>query len=401
MWNSNSILDSLRKLNDIKVIVKKNIFIVDYSNSDVSLIEINHLIKVISDYNIVDKVILSNSEEERKLELARYLKIPIKNFKTFLNWIGIWFTHIRSKELPDSVKTISTLILQPLCNQIRIVSQLENPFRLFIKDFIQYKPKTTFPELNQEIEQIQGLEIISIPISTVLHTLKHSSKAKERFYEMLDELNTINNKLNEDLSFIVETKLNMIEDDPGQILIITMLNNSEKIIEKEIEVYWLTLGSLILRNVSAGIIRLFFQKQTKKTTIHSYFEQSDVLKDKIQDLSKKQQKFVESCMSPDLTDAYKSFKDQLTFNAVSFLRVPELIQYNRTSILADRAKSAREEYFRNPTNKTLKKRSRTRENRYKELLARNIEKNLEFFQNPWNLTNIVSVKEIIQYELNK
>ena len=96
--------------------------------------------------------------------------------------------------------------------------------------------------------------------------------------------------------------------------------------------YWLTLGAILLRNISNALFRIDEIINLEPKSKEFYIQLKGKLKGKLQ-------KFIESCTNKDIIEAYKQYNNIIQDNLkTNFLRNYEFNMYNRGWLMKKRLK---------------------------------------------------------------
>ena len=210
---------------------------------------------------------------------------------------------------------IVNMIISEISSHIRIISGSDNPLRLII-DNIQHSADfdDSLPLFIALLEQHEWANLLnnssdalflkSVSVNTWLHILRHPTEAKKNLLKFLQFLSNIFGKFP-----FVFTEIPLVDPKGSFVLSLTYLDpmwfsDLNNLIEnddlEQITNYWLTFGSLILRNISYSLIR--FSNLSLEGFTHEDIIFYEYFKPKLT-------QFSESCFNPDLVDAFKLYNN--------------------------------------------------------------------------------------------
>ena len=309
----------------------------------------------------------SIESEPKTLQFEKFTILPRVTKELFFELLSQYYKFNTQDDLYQYRNLVNYLISE-ITSHIRIVSSPTNQLYLLIDglrhnlDFKELEPIFTNLLKEQEWANLfknssNSLFLKSISINTWLHVLRHPTEAKTNLIKLLQFLSTICGRF----PFII-TEIPLV--DPKGHFILSLTHIDQKIISdsnnfaeneelQEILSYWLTFGSLVLRNLSYALIR--FNNLSLDGFTHEDIAFYDYFKPKLN-------QFSESCFNPDLVNAFKSY-DNGRSKMIFSIRGHELYTYNRSSILEFHLKQAQQEFSRFPTKKILRKRVNRRSNK--------------------------------------
>jgi len=346
-----------RESSEIKFTIKINKLILEEKISK----SLKNLESFFKKYNF--KYSKDSSNSLLSLTIDKDLDIPSISFDTFLNLLRDYYSINKHEEISSLDKLIISII-SDIFSQIRIVADVESVLLNIIESIKRNIGRSEivnlFDKLISENKWKEFFENESstfpyhnVHINTWLHILRHPKNAK---IELLNFLDYLYSKKNDTIFSI--TELPVIDPKNSIILTITLLQKKTigdiQSFPEEVIAYWLTLSSMILRNISYALIH--FNSLTLQgfegleLSFYEYFK-------------KKLTQFSESCLNSDLVEAYKNYESprgKLIFNSI---RGHELYTYNRGKVLEFHLKQSTAQFNSQPNKKILRKRVNRRSNK--------------------------------------
>jgi hypothetical protein len=300
--------------------------------------------------------------------------LPTMSDELFFTFIQFYYLYNTVIDYEIYRKFFNVLVTE-IASHIRIISSKSHPLRIIIEalkresDFESIIPHFDILKQINNWNNLFTQKSLSVPhkklsINTWLHILRHPTEAKDNLQVFLEILDTK----------YIYTSIPLIDPKGSELFSLTILNEEYGSVEKskvsseessekspeesseestEILSYWLTLGSLILRNISYALIRLnqlsFEGFSQQDIEFFGYFKSKLTL-------------FSESCLNKDLIDAYKQYESPRS-KMVSYIRGHDLYTYNRSTILEFHLKQAQAEFKRFPDKKIVRKRVNRRSTR--------------------------------------
>lgn len=313
------------------------------------------------------RIEFTSESSPKQLRLAKLLTLPRVTKDLFFQLLVQYYTYNTKSEL-SSYRSFVTSLTTAMISHVRIVSALNDPLRKLVENLQQ---ETSFEEVQSLFDSFLNQEewsklfdnpkfshyLISVPINTWLHILRHPSEAKDNLIKFLRYLSTSSVQFP-----YIFTDIPLV--DPKGFYMLAVTNIDASIFEDqaedddnsalaEITSYWLTFGSLVLRNICYGIIR--FNNLSLEGFTHEDISFYEYFKPKLN-------QFSESCFNPDLVDAFRAYDDPKNKKR-STIRGHDLYTYNRSVILEYHLKQAQQEFNRFPQKKILRKRVNRRSKR--------------------------------------
>lgn len=307
-------------------------------------------------------------EDPRSLVFSKMIFIPTITENIFFQILTQFYFWNSSDYLQSFCPFINT-ILSDYASHIRIISSSQHSLKVIIESI---KRNISFVELQPIYDELMKnsnwsdiikdskfkINFRTISINMWLHVLRNPIGSKSNLVFFLQHLSRMTGLL----PYIV-TNIPLIDPKGRYIFSLTYLDpeilqqptlNPDDTEIKEIIMYWLTLGSLVLRNINYALLK--FNNLSLEGFNHEDIEFYEYIKPKIA-------QFTESCYNPDLIETFKQYdspRQKLLFNAI---RGHDLFTYNRSTILEFHLKKAQQEFKQFPEKKIIRKRVNRRSNK--------------------------------------
>lgn len=343
--------------------------------------------------------------EKKALSLERKIPIPPIDFNRFIDILIDW--HLVHAYLTGSASpypSLTYLLLQGYISQIRLISEDASPLKFLFRRILDDAPYDGLKTLIKEALNYCGLEdplfsrgegeeqeddeedeedykhphslfaghqitthltVRPFRLNNILHILRHPTNARQNLVTALTSFQDV-----EQEPIFLSSLLSLVEPQGVQLHLVTVLPNlsyrdpgQEKAEEVALPTpvlhYWLVLGSILLRNIAYAMLKFPNLRNIQQKEAEFFFTS----------VKSKLQKFVDSCVNPDLVDAYVIFDRSFDEGGLGYLHTPELLSFNRGRVLEKRLKIAEAEYNKNPRNKLFRKRVNRRKNRLHDFLG--------------------------------
>ena len=325
--------------------------------------------------SLFSKLSLSFQKLDSPLTLVftKFLSIPQVTEKIFFDLLRQYYLWNTNDSLQQYSRFINTIIAD-YSTHIRIVSQPQYLLKVIIESlkrdipFDEVEPLfTTLLEdklwVTRILESQDPFNFRTVSMNTWLHILRHPSGSKDNLLLFLKYLHSISSQL----PFIV-TDVPLIDPLGRFVFSLTYLDpnifSEPNLSVQEPQIadilqYWLTLGSLVLRNINYALLK--FTNLSLAGLSHEDIAFYDYLKPKLP-------QYTESCYNPDLVETFKQYdspRNRMIFNSI---RGHELFTYYRSSILEFHLKKAQQEFKNFPEKKIVRKRVNRRGNKLYDFL---------------------------------
>lgn len=336
------------------------------------------------------------ASDPNALIFNKELIFPVITEQIFFEILKQYYFFNTSETLQPYCNLINNIIAD-VCTQIRIVSESDHALRMLIENLKRNIAFSENESLFSTLIKDDNWDFLkdptknpnssfrSLSIHTWLHILRHPSKAKENLIDFLGKLYTRSGSF-----YYASTLIPVIDPKGSFIYSLTFLSSNP---DAEIDVlnYWLTLGSLVLRNINYALLKfsnLSLEGLTQEDI--AFYEY----------LKPKMTLFTESCYNTDLVDAFKKYENPKSKIGSTSIRGHELYTYNRSTILEYHLKQAQNEFNRFPNKKILRKRVNRRSSKLYSFLDDVILAYYPYLNEIANLTkasgNYNSVEKIIE-----
>ena len=304
----------------------------------------------------------SSEDSAKVLHISKIITLPRITKESFFELLSQYY-YFNTDDSVLEYRPFTNSIIAELSSHIRIISHSDHPLRTLIESI---KRESDFQELKPIMDSFlqqgnwakllsnpkEALYLKTVSINTWLHILRHPKEAQSNLHSFLQFLST--NSLT--FPFVV-TDIPLVEPLGQFIFSLTAVENisfsndesSDHQIngQNEISLYWLTFGSLVLRNITYALIR--FTNLSLEGFTHEDISFYEYIKPKLT-------QFSESTFNPDLVQAFKMYDNPKSKMNSSIRGNHELYTYNRSIILEYHLKQAQQDFDRSPNKKILRKR---------------------------------------------